>query len=87
MAQDHYTTSFVLLNNQGGGFTGADKLRGATTDQPILADLTGDGDLDLILSAFDATGASVYLGDGQGGFTDPNGSIPARRETEWDSTW
>ena len=42
---------------------------GALSAQPILADVNGDGNLDLILSAFDATGASVYLGNGQGGFT------------------
>jgi len=64
-----YNNLFELLNNQKGGFSQVPTTFGALSAQPILADVNGDGNLDLILSAFDATGASVYLGNGQGGFT------------------
>jgi hypothetical protein len=63
-----YNNVFVLLNNQGGGFTQVPTNFGATTFQPILADLTGDGDLGLILAPVDGTGAAVYGGNGKGQF-------------------
>ncbi len=60
----------VLINNHKGGFTQVPTKFGALTAQPILADLTGDGDLDLILGG--GSGAELYLGNGKGEFT----SIP-----------
>jgi hypothetical protein len=54
---------FVLLNNHEGGFTQVPTNFGATTFQPILADLNRDGNLDLVV------GAEAYVGNGAGGFT------------------
>ena len=54
---------FVLLNNHEGGFTQMPTNFGATTFQPILADLNRDGNLDLVV------GAEAYVGNGAGGFT------------------
>src|ERR1022692_1260968 len=54
---------FVLLNNHEGGFTQVPTNFGATTSQPILVDLNGDGNLDLVLE-----GGGVYVGDGTGKF-------------------
>ena len=58
---------YVLLNNQHGGFTSVPTNFGESTTQAILADLNGDGNLDLIVSP--GGGAQVYLGDGSGHFT------------------
>jgi hypothetical protein len=66
---EDYTNLFVLLNNQHGGFTQVPTNFGATTDQPILADLNGDGNLDLILNTEGGTGVVVYSGNGTGAFT------------------
>ena len=60
---------FVLLNNQSGGFSQVTTDFGAYSDQPVLADLNGDGKLDLILSGIAGAGAVIYLGNGSGGFT------------------
>jgi hypothetical protein len=57
----------ILLNNQKGGFTQVPASFGALTTEPILADLNGDGDLDLILATSSA--AAVYIGNGTGSFT------------------
>ena len=66
----------VLLNNQQGGFTQVPTNFGPLTYDPILVDLNGDGNLDLVLSNAgvlygdpEIYGAGVYLGDGAGGFT------------------
>ena len=56
----------VLLNNQQGGFTQVPTKFGALTYEPILADLNGDGDLDLILTG--GSGVEVYVGNGTGHF-------------------
>jgi len=62
----------VLLNNQQGGFTQVPTAFGALSYEPVLADLNGDGKLDLILSytgglAYNPVlGASIYLGNGGG---------------------
>jgi hypothetical protein len=61
----------VLLNNHKGGFTQVPATFGALTSQPILADLNGDGDLDLILGG--GSGAEIYLGNGTGEFTSTPG--------------
>jgi hypothetical protein len=59
----------VLLNNHKGGFTQVPSKLGGLTYQPILADLDGDGNLDLILGSSQASGALLYLGNGKGTFT------------------
>jgi hypothetical protein len=61
-----YTDAFVLLNNQNGGFTQVPTTFGVDLTQAILADVNGDGNLDLILGA---PGAQIFLGNGQGQFT------------------
>ena len=58
----------VLLNNQHGGFTAGPSsgvLSGGI--EPILTDLNGDGNPDLIITG--EGGVSLYLGDGAGTFT------------------
>ena len=65
---------YVLLNNHQGGFTVskivAKDAGGALIDpaQVILADLNGDGNLDIVTGA-DYGGVAIYLGDGKGDFT------------------
>ena len=65
----------VLLNNHKGGFAQVPTTFGALTYNPILADLNGDGKLDLILSYTGGLalnpplGATLYLGNGAGVFT------------------
>ena len=63
-----YNNVFVLLNNQSGGFTQVSTNFGALTIQPILADLNGDGELDLVLQDTAGGGAAVYMGNGKGDF-------------------
>jgi hypothetical protein len=70
-----YNNVFALLNNHHGGFTQVPTDFGALSYEPILADLTGNGNLDLIL--FYASGRldgppigpAVYVGNGRGEFT------------------
>jgi len=64
-----YNNVFVLLNNKEGGFTQVPTDFGGLTVEPILADLNGDGNLDLVLRATAGGGAWIYLGDGKGGFS------------------
>jgi len=64
-----YNNAFVLLNNQQGGFTPVPTTFGALTDQPVLVDLNGDGNLDLVLQDTSGGGAAIYIGDGKGDFT------------------
>jgi hypothetical protein len=66
---DETTNATILLNNQHGGFTQVPSNFGAVTQQPILADVNGDGYLDLVLAYSTSSGATVYLGNGQGDFT------------------
>jgi FG-GAP-like repeat len=67
-----YNNLFVLLNNQKGGFTQVASTVGALTSQPILVDLNGDGNLDLVLLASSSGGAAIYLGNRTGVFTYQN---------------
>ena len=61
--------SLILLNNGAAEFT-ARALPNSRGDhrQAILADLTGDGRVDLLLSAIDAE-SPLFIGDGTGNFT------------------
>ena len=58
---------FILLNNHKGGFGHVPASFGGDSAQPLLVDVNGDGDLDLILD-YDNT-ANIYLGNGKGEFT------------------
>ena len=74
--EEDIATINVLLNNQHGGFTQSTIL---TCQKPfstpcdpsevLLADVNGDGILDLIVGETINGGMVVYLGDGKGGFT------------------
>jgi hypothetical protein len=64
-----YSNLYVLLNNQKGGFTQVPTNFGELTNQAILVDVNGDGNLDLVISGVSGAGAFVYLGNGQGQFT------------------
>jgi hypothetical protein len=66
--EPQYTT-FVLLNNQHGGFTQVPTTYGQNANQAILADVNKDGYLDLILGFGGGSVAYVYLGNGTGTFT------------------
>jgi len=74
--EEEYATIWVLLNNQHGGFTVntiliCQKSFSTPCDpsEVILADLNGDGNLDLVVGQTGIGGMVVYLGDGKGGFT------------------
>jgi hypothetical protein len=59
----------VLLNNQRGGFAATSTSNGGSLDQVILADLNGDGNLDLLVGSFGESSLEIYLGNGAGTFT------------------
>lgn len=63
-----YNDVFVLLNNQQGGFTQMPTDFGALTTAPILVDVNGDGNLDLVVQDTASGGASIYLGNRTGTF-------------------
>jgi hypothetical protein len=61
---------YVLLNNQHGGFNETIIQTGVGA-QPVnlaIADVNGDGKLDIVLEDYDV-GAMIYIGNGKGGFT------------------
>jgi len=64
---------YVLLNDQQGKFNLVPTTFGGESAQAVLADLNGDGNLDLVISYIQGGGAGVYLGNGQGGFTSQTG--------------
>jgi hypothetical protein len=71
----YYTsTIYILLNNQHGGFTQstitACKEPFCYPSGIVLADVNGDGNLDLIVAEAESGGVVIYLGDGKGGFTE-----------------
>ncbi len=66
--------TYVLLNNQQGGFT-ASIIAKEAPSAVSLADLNGDGNLDAVVTT-DAANAWVFLGDGEGGFKLSQKNIP-----------
>jgi len=66
---DSGINAYVLMNDQQGGFTQTTVPSSVGTQQPILVDVNGDGNLDLVLSGVTGDGADLYLGDGTGAFT------------------
>ncbi len=62
-------SAYVLLNNKHGGFTRVPSNGGGEAQQPILVDLNGDGNLDLVVGASVGNGAGINLGNGTGSFT------------------
>ena len=65
-------TIYILLNNQHGGFTQS-TLQDPQSDGPpfyiLLAKLSARGNMDMMVSQYGLAGATVYAGDGKGGFT------------------
>jgi hypothetical protein len=66
---------YVLLNNQHGGFTESSFFSGVPLanfgpTEVLLADLAGNGVLDIVAASIYGGGAAVYLGNGKGGFGD-----------------
>jgi len=72
-------TTRLYLGDGKGGFTEADAgLTGANASSTSIADVDGDGNLDLLITAEDESGAptaTLYLGDGQGGFTEADAGL------------
>lgn len=77
-AQGRLTTA-VYLGDGNGGFTEANAgLTGVNVSSSALADLNEDGHLDLLVTGLDenlTSAARVYLGDGEGGFTEANADL------------
>ncbi|MFB6271948.1 MAG: FG-GAP repeat domain-containing protein, partial [Salinibacter sp.] len=69
----------VYLGDGQGGFTEADAgLTGVLNGSVSIADVSGDGAPDVLVTGEDTTGtasATLYLGDGQGGFTEANAGL------------
>ena len=64
----------VLLGDGKGSFSPARVFRGGPSMYSLaLADLNGDGKLDIITANQDADSVSVFLNDGSGGFGEPGG--------------
>jgi len=72
---DFEASLYVLLNNHHGGFTEQEipvvnpSGHGLAPGQMVLSDLNNDGNLDIVFAELYGTGASIFLGDGKGGFT------------------
>lgn len=68
--------SILYLGNGDGAFTKADAdLLGVEQSSTSIADLNGDGTLDLVITGFDTTDtptSKLYLGKGNGQFTEAN---------------
>ncbi|MFB6273688.1 MAG: FG-GAP-like repeat-containing protein [Salinibacter sp.] len=72
-------TSTLYLGDGQGGFTEAGAgLTGVSEGSTSIVDVDGDGNKDLLITGFDANGnrtATLYLGDGQGGFTEAGAGL------------
>ena len=76
----HATATLYLGDGQGGFTETATGLTGVVSGSSSLGDINGDGDLDLVITGLDADAnfnrtATLYLGDGQGGFVDANAGL------------
>ena len=82
----HFGSVQTLLSDGKGGFTEAIMRRKDGYVAAQLADVNGDGELDLILLGFAKAGIEIYLGDGAGHWTlhttlpapPPNRTMPGR---------
>lgn len=72
-------TAAVYLGSGDGTFTTANAgLTGVSEGSSSVADVNGDGDVDLLITGEDESGdpsATLYLGDGQGGFAEANAGL------------
>ena len=69
------TGLYILLNNQHGGFTETTLMGVGGFNSVMLGDLNGDGNLDAV-GTLETAYATVYLGNGAGGFTLSEDNIP-----------
>lgn len=68
---DSYTTNKLLLNDGKGQFTRQDIPNDfGFSREATIVDYDGDGDVDIIVANFTSKANQVWLGDGNGGFTD-----------------
>ncbi|MCS3679280.1 surface protein [Salinibacter ruber] len=72
-------TATLYLGDGNGGFTEANAdLTGVYRSSSSVADVNGDGNPDLLITGEDSGGtptATLYLGDGNGGFTEANADL------------
>lgn len=77
--------SILYLNDGSGGFTDAGAgLAGASGDS-AFGDVDNDGDPDLVIVGADQSNqptATLYINDGQGGFTDSGATLTGLRATQ-----
>jgi len=76
VAASHFGRVQTLLSDGKGGFTEKILRREDGYVAAQLADLDGDGHLDLILVGYEKTGLEIYLGDGTGNWK-PHARLPA----------
>jgi predicted nucleotidyltransferase len=80
-ANRNQTATLYLGDGQGGFVDANAELTGVSRGSSSLGDVNGDGDLDLFITGntdgFRVGGelATLYLGDGQGGFTDAEAGL------------
>jgi hypothetical protein len=68
----------LYLGDKQGSFSAADAgLAGVSGSSTSIADVNGDGNQDLLITGSSNSGplATLYLGDGQGGFTEAGASL------------
>jgi VCBS repeat-containing protein len=68
----------IWINDGSGAFTAGQVLSSTQSPDVAVADLDGDGDLDVFLTQSNINGASVYLNDGNGSFTELAQSFTVR---------
>jgi len=77
-ASDAPTATLYLGDGQGGFSEANANLSGTKDSSTLIADVDGDGNLDLLITGEDANfnpTATLYLGYGQGGFTEANAGL------------
>src|SRR5499426_1206625 len=78
VAASHFGSVQTLLSDGKGGFNEKLLHREDGYVGAQLADLNGDGQLDLVLLGFQKAGIEVYLGDGKGNWK-PHTTLPEKR--------